>query len=163
MARNLTPYQMKRSAQVWASQVNHNRHLEVEVEQADAHQLTQLLYTAILSHLNDSISALDRKDSIATNKWLNKALAGLNELRATLRHDLDPEFAANLDNVYEYCGRLISRARVSYSDAAVFEVINLLTPIQEAWQSIAVEAREFREDIVKKQREQASKVVPATE
>lgn len=157
MVRRLTPYQMKKSAQAWAEQVNHNRHLEAEVEDADAHKLTQLLYTAIISHLNDGVSAIDRKDNASKNKWLEKAQAGLNELRFTLRHDLEPELAANLDNLYEYCGRLVTQAKASNSDAPVFEVINLLTPIIEAWESIADEARQFREDLVKYQREQASK------
>lgn len=157
MVRRLTPYQIKKSAQAWASQVNHNRHLETEVEEADAHKLTQLLYIAILSHLNDGVSAIDRKDNASKNKWLDKAQSGLNELRITLRHDIAPELATNLDNLYEYSGRLISQAKASNSDAPVFEAINLLTPIKEAWESIADEARQFRADLTKQQRELASK------
>lgn len=157
MVRRLTPYQVKKSAQAWASQVNNNRHLEAEVEDADAHKLTQLLYTAIISHLNDGVSAIDRKDNASKNKWLEKAQAGLNELRITLRHDIEPELAANLDNLYEYCGRLISKAKASNLDSPVFEAINLLTPIKEAWESIADEARQFREDLTNQQRELASK------
>lgn len=157
MVRRLTPYQMKKSAQAWASQVNNNRHLEAEVEDADAHKLTQLLYTAIISHLNDGVSAIDRKDNTSKNKWLEKAQAGLNELRITLRHDLEPELAANLDNLYEYCGRLISQAKASNLDVPIFEAINLLTPIKEAWVNITAEARQFREDLAKQQRELANK------
>ncbi|WP_027849354.1 flagellar export chaperone FliS [Marinospirillum minutulum] len=157
MVRRLTPYQVKKSAQAWASQVNNNRHLEAEVEDADAHKLTQLLYTAILSHLNDGVSAIDRKDDTSKNKWLGKAQAGLNELRVTLRHDIEPELAANLDNLYEYCGRLISQAKASNLDTPIFEAIHLLTPIKEAWESIADEARQFREDLAKHQRELANK------
>ncbi len=39
----------------------------------------------------------------------------------------------------------------------VFEAIHLLTPIKEAWESIADEARQFREDLAKHQRELANK------
>ncbi|GLR63034.1 flagellar export chaperone FliS [Marinospirillum insulare] len=158
MVRRLTPYQMKKSAQAWASQVNNNRHLEAEIEDADAHKLTQLLYTAILSHLNDGISAIDRKDDTSKNKWLGKAQAGLNELRITLRHDIEPELAANLDNLYEYSGRLISQAKASNSDAPIFEAINLLTPIKEAWETIADEARQFREELAKHQQALANQL-----
>lgn len=155
--RRQTPYQMQKSAEAWASQVNNNRHLQTEVQEADAHKLTLMLYTAIISHLNDAVSAIGRKDEPSKNKWLQKAHAGVNELRATLRHDIEPELAANLDNLYEYSGRLISRAKASSKADPVIEVINLLTPIKEAWGSIADEARKFREDLVKFQREQASK------
>ncbi|MBE0508501.1 MAG: flagellar export chaperone FliS [Marinospirillum sp.] len=157
MVRRLTPYQMKKSAQAWASQVNNNRHLETEVQEADAHKLTQMLYSAIISHLNDGISALDRKDEVSKNKWLNKAQAGITELRVTLRHDIDPELAANLDNLYEYCGRLISKAKASNKADSVIEAVNLLTPIKEAWEEVADEARKFREDLTQYQKEQAIK------
>lgn len=165
MAKRLTPYQMKKSAQAWAAQVNNNQHLALEVEEADQHKLTQLLYTAIISHLNDGVSALDRQDDASKNKWLNKAQAGINELRVTLRHDLAPELATNLDNLYEYIGRLISQAKASNSDTPVFEAINLLTPIQEAWASIGEEARQYRADLLQQQRELAQKApqpAPAT-
>lgn len=153
MVRSLTPYQMKKSAQAWASQVNNNRHLEQEVADADPHKLTHMLYTAILSHLNDGVSALDRQDEASKNKWLGKAQAGINQLRVTLRHDLDSELSANLDNLYEYIGRLISQAKASNSDTPLFEAINLLTPIEEAWASITTEAREFRSDLIEQQRQ----------
>ena len=157
MVRRLTPYQMKKSAAAWASQVNNNRHLETEVQEADAHKLTGMLYSAIISHLNDGIRALDRQDNASKNKWLNKAQAGITELRITLRHDIDPEFAANLDNLYEYCGRLISRAKAANKTDLIVEVINLLTPIKEAWETVADEARQFRKELAEFQRNQAAK------
>lgn len=147
MARPLTPYQLKKSAQVWASQIQNNRHLEIEVEQADAHQLTNMLYKAILAHLQDGLSALNREDNAAKNKWLDKALAGLNELRVTLRHDLNPELAANLTGLYSYCGQLISQAKVKTNEEPLIEAINLLTPIKEAWEEISQEAKQFRAEL----------------
>lgn len=147
MVKPLTPYQLKKSAQVWASQVKNNRHLEVEVEQADAHQLTSMLYKAILAHLQDGLSALGREDNSAKNKWLDKALAGLNELRVTLRHDLNPELAANLTGLYSYCGQLIGQAKVKADEELIIEAINLLTPIKEAWEEISQEAKQFRTEL----------------
>lgn len=155
--RRQTPYQMQKSAEAWASQVNNNRHLQTEVQEADAHKLTLMLYTAIISHMNDGVRAIERKDDQSKNKWLGKAQAGINELRATLRHDIEPELAANLDNLYEYSGRLISRAKAGNKPDPVIEVINLITPIKEAWESIADEARKFRADLAQFQKEQAIK------
>ncbi|SFX24797.1 flagellar export chaperone FliS [Marinospirillum alkaliphilum] len=157
MVRRMTPYQMKKSAAAWASQVNNNRHLETEVQEADAHKLTLMLYTAIIAHMNDGIRAIERKDDLSKNKWLSKAQAGINELRVTLRHDIDAEFSANLDNLYEYCGRQLGKAKAASDTSLVVEVINLLTPIKEAWEEAAPEARKFREDLAQFQKEQAAK------
>lgn len=157
MVRRLTPYQMKKSAAAWAAQVNNNRHLETEVQEADAHKLTQMLYTAILSHLQDGIRAIERQDDLSKNKWLNKAQAGINELRVTLRHDIDPEFSGNLDSLYEYCGRQLGKAKAGRDTEPLLEVINLLQPIKEAWENVADEARKFREDLAQYQKEQRAK------
>lgn len=157
MVRRLTPYQMKKSAAAWASQINNNRHLEIEVQEADAHKLTLMLYNAILSHLQDGLRAIERNDEASKNKWLNKAQAGITELRVTLRHDLDSELAATLENLYEYCGRTTGKAKASKNGDLVVEVINLLQPIKEAWESVTDEARKFREDLAQYQKEQVSK------
>ena len=156
MKRPLTPYQMKQSAQAWASQVSHNRHLEVEVAEADAHQRTSMLYKAMISHMQDGIRALERKDDASKNKWLTKAQTCFNQLRATLRHDINPEFAANLDSLYDYCARQLAKARVSNKVELVEECINLLTPIQEAWDQVHDEAMKFREDLAEYQKNQAA-------
>ncbi|WP_404417379.1 flagellar export chaperone FliS [Marinospirillum sp.] len=157
MVRRLTPYQMKKSAEAWASQVNNNRHLEIEVQEADAHQLTSMLYKALISHLQDGIRALERQDDISKNKWLSKSQTCLTELRATLRHDIEPDFAANLDNLYEYCGRQLGKAKASNKTEPVEECIRLLTPIQEAWDQVHQEAIKFREDLAEFQKNQAAK------
>ncbi|SFC14420.1 protein FliS [Marinospirillum celere] len=157
MPRPMTPYQMKKSAQAWASQVNNNRHLEMEVAEADAHQRTSMLYKAMISHMQDGIRALERQDEVSKNKWLTKAHTCFNELRASLRHDIEPEFAANLDNLYEYCGRQLAKARVANKVELVEECINLLTPIQEAWDQVHDEAMKFREDLAEYQKSQAAK------
>lgn len=157
MVRRMTPYQMKKSAEAWASQVNNNRHLETEVQEADAHKLTLMLYTAIISHMNDGIRAIERNDDLSKNKCLNKVQAGINELRVTLRHDIDAEFSANLDNLYEYCGRQLGKAKAANDTVLITEVINLLTPIRDAWATSTTEARKFREDLAEYQKEQAAK------
>ncbi|WP_114418128.1 flagellar export chaperone FliS [Marinospirillum perlucidum] len=157
MARRLTPYQMKKSAQAWADQVNNNRHLEVEVQEADAHKRTSMLYKALLSHLQDSISALSRNDQVSAGKWLNKSQSCLNELRVTLRHDIEPEISRNLDSLYEYCGRLLAKAKATRNPEPVEEAVKLLTPIQEAWDQVHSEAMKFREDLAEFQKNQAAK------
>lgn len=165
MRRPQTPYQMKKSAAAWASQVNHNQHLESEVQQADAHQLITLLYKATLSHLEDAQRGCTRLDAASRAKWLNKAQACISELRISLRHDLDAEFAATLDSLYDYAGRQLGNAKIQAATQAGFEktqalvseVIELLRPVAEAWQEVHPEAIKFREDLAEYQKNQAAK------
>ncbi|MFK7160452.1 flagellar export chaperone FliS [Marinospirillum sp. MEB164] len=156
--RRHTPYQMQKSAEAWASQVHNNRHLEAEVEEADAHKLTLLLYTAILAHMKDALSAMQRDDQVAKVKWVNKAQTGINELRVTLRHDIEPEISMTLDSLYDYLGRQLAKAKAA-KDAAplVLECIRLLAPIKEAWEQVMDEARQFRAELATYQQEMAAK------
>lgn len=166
--RSQTPYQMKKSAAAWASQVNNNQHLQSEVQAADAHQLIGMLFKATLSHLEDAHRGSERQDAASRTKWLNKSIACLSELRISLRHDLAPELSANLDNLYEYSARLLGRAKVQATNEKGFaatrglikEVQELLTPLQEAWDQVHQEALKFREDLAEYQKNLAAKSGP---
>lgn len=148
MAKPLTPYQRKKFANAWASQVHNNRHLETEIEQADAHQLTTMLFGGILNHLKDALSAATRQDLASKNLRLDKALTCVNQLRLTLRHDLNPELTSNLKRLYDYCGQLLSQAKAKVElTQPILDVIELISPLKEAWEEITPEVRKFREEI----------------
>lgn len=147
MRKATTLRQQQLAAQMYSSQISNNKHLQTEVEEADPHKLIEMLFSAIVSHMQDGISAIERDDSASMNKWLTKAQAGVNELRISLRHDLDPEMAANLDNLYEYIGRQLGSAKAGKETALVEECIQLITPVKDAWTEIGPEARQFREDL----------------
>lgn len=162
--RRQTPYQMKKSAENWASQVHRNQHLETEVNEATPHRLIQMLFNALLSHLENAQRGLERGDATSKATWLNKAQKCIGEARASLRFDLYPELAANLFDLYDYCERLLVQAKLKPLNpssnleaiALVKETAALLKPIQEAWFETAAEAEAFRTDLIEKQRAAAS-------
>ncbi len=161
MKRRQTPYQMQKSAAAWASQVNNNRHLEQEVNEADGHKLIQMLYAALISHLDNAGRGLARGDGVSKTKWLSKAQACISEARASLRHDLSPEFAAVMFSLYEYAEQLLVKANLKpvtpsgnkQAIALVAECYKLLKPLKEAWDETAEEARAFRVDLHERQQQ----------
>ena len=165
MRRPQTPYQLKKSAAAWASQVNNNQHLQSEVQSADSHQLIAMLFKATLSHLEDAKRGSERQDAASKTKWLNKSISCISELRISLRHDIDPDFATNLDNLYDYSARQLAKAKIQPETSKGFvatqtlitEVLELLSPIQEAWDQVHQEATKFREDLAEYQKNQAAK------
>lgn len=169
MKRRQTPYQMQKSAAAWASQVNNNRHLEAEVNEADSHKLIQMLYAALLSHLENAERGLARSDFASKTKWLSKTQACISEARAALRHDLAPEFAATLFSLYEYAEQLVIKAKLkpltaegnAEAIALTVECRNLLQPLKEAWDETAEEARAFRVELSEKQQQMAADAAAA--
>lgn len=166
MKRRQTPYQMQKSAAAWASQVNNNRHLEMEVAEADGHKLIQMLYAALISHLDNAERGLARADFASKTKWLSKSQACISEARTSLRHDISPEFAAVMFSLYEYAEQLVVKAKLKpmtpkgneEAIALVLECRNLLQPLKEAWDETAEEARAFRVDLQERQQKIAAEV-----
>lgn len=161
MKRRQTPYQMQKSAAAWAAQVNNNRHLEVEVAEADSHKLIQMLFAALVSHLENAERGLLRSDFASKTKWLSKSQACISEARGALRHDVNPELSANLFSLYEYAEQLIIKAKLKpLTDegnkegiALVIECRDLMLPLKEAWDETAEEARTFRAELLEKQQQ----------
>lgn len=148
-----TPYLLKKKAEAWAEQVQHNRHLRAMVEVADPHHLVNLMYQALLNHLANSQRALQRQDAAGRTRWLTKAIMCVNELRANLRFDLYPELAKNLNYLYDYTARqlawgLVQPVTTQTSQVLIermIEIQDMMKPLAAAWLDLTEAARAFRE------------------
>lgn len=148
-----TPYLLKKKAEAWAEQVQHNRHLRAMVEVADPHHLVNLMYQALLNHLSNSQQALKRQDPAGRTRWLTKAIMCVNELRANLRFDLYPELAKNLNALYDYTARQLAWGLVQplapHTSQELIERIQeieeMMKPLAAAWLDLTEAARAFRE------------------
>jgi flagellar protein FliS len=68
---------------------------------------------------------------------LSKAVAILEEgLRSSLDKEVGGELAENLDALYEYCSNTLIEANLSNQPDKLDEVVKLLAPIRDAWETI---------------------------
>ena len=81
-------------------------------------------------------AALAKGDREARASAVTKSQKILFGLRDSLDFDAGGELASNLDSLYEYSIRLLTRAHAREDDKIFSEVMDLMVGIRDAWQEI---------------------------
>lgn len=106
------------------------------VEGADRHQLTSMLFDGVIDRINQARGAIRRGDVPAKGTHFSRAHAIIGELRGSLDHTQGGALPARLDALYDYASRRLLHAQLNDDERAIDEVLNLLTPLRDAWQQI---------------------------
>ena len=110
----------------------HNLQAETAVRAATPGELIVLVYDRILDHLRDSARLVGEAQDCAVP--VQKALDLIGEgLIAALDREHGGEIVDNLAGLYDWAMRTILRARIRKDPAMLQDVINVLTPLREAW------------------------------
>ena len=126
---------MSKGAQQYAK-VNRN----TAVEDANPHQLIQMLYQGILDSLQQSLGYIERRDFEAKGKCIGRAITIIGGLQGFLDHEKGGEIATNLDRLYDYMTIKLYEATRENSLEKVREVIGLVREVKAGWDGIAEEA-----------------------
>jgi flagellar protein FliS len=111
--------------------------IETSVDGASPHQLVSLLFGALQRHLGGARAALARGDIAVKGQEIGRAVRILDEgLKGSLNDAQGGEIAANLRNVYSYSVRCLTIANLKNDLSKLDEVIELITPIAQAWEQI---------------------------
>lgn len=114
--------------------------IETSVDGADAHQLIDMLYDALLTSLGAAKYAIQRDDIAAKGQALGRAVRLIEEgLKAALDERQGGELAGNLRSLYDYCVVRLSEANMRLDVGAVEEVERLIRPVADAWKQIRPE------------------------
>lgn len=110
------------------------------VEQANPHQLIQMLYQGALDSLQQSLGHIERKEFEAKGKTIGRAITIIGGLQGFLDHEKGGDLSRNLDSLYDYMSVRLFEATRENDQAKVREVIGLLREIKAGWDGIAEEA-----------------------
>lgn len=115
--------------------------VETSVHGASPHQLIVLLFDGLLQALGTARAAMQRKDIAVKGQQILRAVRFLEEgLKAGLDETQGGEVARNLRALYDYCITRLTHANLRNDEAALDEVIRLITPVAEAWKQIGQQA-----------------------
>jgi flagellar protein FliS len=103
------------------------------VDAADPHRLITMLMDGALERVASARGAMEHGQVDARNRLIHRAVAIVEELRASLNLDAGGQIAANMADLYEYCGRQLLRANLENRPEMLDEVGNLLREIRGAW------------------------------
>ena len=106
------------------------------VDAADPHRLVTMLMDGALERLASARGTMEHGQTEAKSRLIHRAVAIVEELRASLNLQAGGEVAANLADLYDYCGRQLVRANLENRVELLDEVSNLLREIRGAWVQI---------------------------
>ncbi|WP_217473766.1 flagellar export chaperone FliS [Stutzerimonas stutzeri] len=114
--------------------------VKVQVNEADPHQLIQMLMQGGLDRIAQAKGAMEREEFAEKGVLIGKAINIIGGLRDSLDKSVGGELAENLDSLYEYMTmRLFEASRHNDVDK-LNEVGRLLAEIKSAWDQIAPKA-----------------------
>lgn len=111
------------------------------VDAADPHRLVVMLMDGALERLASARGALEHGQTEAKSRLIHRAVAIVEELRASLNLEAGGQVAANLADLYDYSGRQLVRANLENRPELLDEVSQLLREIRSAWIQIPTLAR----------------------
>ncbi len=119
-----------------AARVYNRNRAEGDVACASPHQLISLMLAGAQRHVAEAARGLEQGNTAHKGESTSKAIALLEELRASLDHSSGGDVSARLESLYEYMvGRLI-RANLRDEPAGFTEVDRLIAEIAESWNSL---------------------------
>lgn len=109
---------------------------------ADPWQLIGMLFDGALDRIAQARHAMQMGQVAIKGERIGKAISILDGLRGSLNHELDPQFAGNLDALYEYMQRCLLEASLHNAEHVLDEVAGLLRELKSGWDAIPPEARD---------------------
>ncbi|SFL45053.1 flagellar export chaperone FliS [Pelosinus propionicus] len=113
----------------------YDHYKKMQVETASQGRLIIMLYDGVLKNLRNAQQCITHKDINGAHRLLMKAQDIIKELNITLNMNAG-EIAQNLRNLYLYMLQRLVEANVTKDTDKIAEVIDLLSTLKEAWDSV---------------------------
>ncbi len=123
------------------SQPPASRYREVAVKTANPLQLVVMLYDGAIQALKEAQDHLARRDIPKRARCINRAVAILSELQASLNFSNGGAIAHSLDRLYTYMKQQIFTGNLEMNGEPLAEVVTLLENLRSAWGEIAGQAQ----------------------
>ena len=116
--------------------------LQARVEQANAHQLIQMLMAGALEKIRLARRFMEEGKVAARGEHISWAISIIAGLQASLDHEKGGEIADNLDALYTYLQDILLQANLRNSPDLLEEADRLLSTVKEAWDAIGDQVSE---------------------
>lgn len=109
---------------------------------ADPQRLILMLLDGALERIAQGRGFMERGLIADKGRVLGRAIALIQELRASLDMTAGGQIASNLDALYDYCGRQLLTANADNNPQTLELVSTLLQEIRSAWVQLPAMARQ---------------------
>jgi len=120
-----------------------NQYQQNHIATASPEQILIMLYDGALRFLGQAASGIEAGDRELRTRYINKSIAILSELSATLDHEIGGDISANLAALYDYMIRELMSANASNDIQPLRVVEKMLAELRETWmQAIEINRQE---------------------
>lgn len=109
------------------------------VEGASPHRLIEMLYEGAISNIAISRKHIASNDRQLLHIHIDKAVAIIQELQASLHDYKTNEISANLFDLYSYIVNTLMDSEKNMDDGRLQTCVELIVILNEAWKSICPE------------------------
>ena len=114
-----------------------SRYKSVQLKTSSPVQIVAMLYEGALRFVNEADEATAKNDRARAGDRIGRALRIIDEFIATLDPEPDPEWADNQLALYGFCKSRLYQANLKRDRQALADVVDVLTPLRDAWKTIA--------------------------
>ena len=110
-----------------------NEYRHNEINTSSQGKLIVMMYEGAMKFVNLAIEGVDSKDLSKKGLYINKAHDIINELSLALDMKKGGEVAQKLEALYQFILHQLTLANIKSDRKALESVLNVLTPLLEAW------------------------------
>jgi flagellar protein FliS len=110
-----------------------SQYLATQVNTASPEQLLILLYNGAIRFLNEAEGAMQEGHVAQRGLMISRTINIINELCATLDHEIGGEISANLEALYNYMNRELLQANIKDDLKRLGQVKAMLTDLRDTW------------------------------
>lgn len=117
-----------------------DRYKQVRIQTTSPGELLVALYDGLFRFLNGAKLCIEKGETARGRELIGKSHAIISELYIALDHEKAPELCIQLENVYEFSMHQLTQANLKTDPALIAEVIQVLTPLRDAWNEAVPQA-----------------------
>lgn len=110
-----------------------NQYQSNQILNAPPERILIMLYDGAIRFCRQAMQAMDNEDNKEKAEKISRAMAIICEFSNTLDHEVGGQIAADLDALYTYMTRELTRANLKNDRKALETVEDLLTGLRETW------------------------------
>jgi flagellar secretion chaperone FliS len=118
-----------------------NEYHHDEIATSSQGKLIIMMYEGALKFVNLAIEGIDNNDISKKGTYINKAHDIINELSFALDVEKGGEVAQKLESLYQFALHQLTRANIKSDRKALVSIINILTPLMDAWKEILIKSK----------------------
>ena len=113
------------------------RYGSVKFSTSSPAQVTAMLYDGLFRFLREAMAAMETKDRARSGERIQRAHAILRHLLGGMVPDANPLLYERLTSLYLFALRHSTLANAKRDPAMLEEIIRVLTPLRDAWNTAA--------------------------